>query len=59
MGADVSGGGIAAAALRAAYLAACDGGVLRMGHLSQALKWELAKTGRVAVHATGIKRQHA
>ncbi|GAB3170319.1 ATP-binding protein [Myceligenerans halotolerans] len=46
--ADLSGGGIAAAALQAAYLAADDGGELRMEHLTQAVRWELGKSGRVA-----------
>ncbi|MDT0184483.1 ATP-binding protein [Microbacterium sp. ARD31] len=46
--ADLSGGAIAAAALQAAYLAAADGGVVTMDHLERAVRWELAKTGRVA-----------
>jgi SpoVK/Ycf46/Vps4 family AAA+-type ATPase len=46
--ADLSGGAIAAAALQAAYLAAADGGAVTMDHLGQAVRWELAKTGRVA-----------
>ncbi|MDO8144911.1 ATP-binding protein [Isoptericola sp. 178] len=46
--ADLTGGAIAAAALQAAYLAAADGGVVTMDHLGQAVRWELAKTGRVA-----------
>ncbi|MGW5365689.1 ATP-binding protein [Actinopolymorpha pittospori] len=46
--ADLSGGAIAAAALQAAYLAAADGGVVTMEHLGRAVRWELAKTGRVA-----------
>ncbi|WP_418276929.1 ATP-binding protein [Isoptericola jiangsuensis] len=45
--ADLSGGAIRSAALQAAYLAAADGGVLTMEHLGQAVRWELAKTGRV------------
>jgi hypothetical protein len=49
--ADLSGGGIAAAALQAAYLAADDGGELTMDHLTRAVRWELAKTGRAAVSA--------
>lgn len=45
--ADLSGGAIAAAALQAAYLAAADGGMVTMEHLGRAVRWELAKTGRV------------
>jgi hypothetical protein len=45
--ADLAGGAIAAAALQAAYLAAADGGVVTMEHLLHAVRWELAKTGRV------------
>jgi hypothetical protein len=51
--ADLSGGAIAAAALQAAYLAAADGGVVTMEHLGRAVRWELAKTGRVAARAHG------
>lgn len=55
--ADLSGGGIAAAALQAAYLAAADGGVLTTEHLTQAVRWELGKSGRVAQRAaTGTRR---
>ena len=55
--ADLSGGAIAAAALQAAYLAADDGGTLTMSHLGQAVRWELAKNGRVANRgATGPRR---
>lgn len=50
--ADLSGGAIAAAALQAAYLAADDGGVVTMEHLGRAVRWELAKTGRVAARLT-------
>ncbi|MBD5788248.1 ATP-binding protein [Cellulosimicrobium terreum] len=46
--ADLSGGGIAAAALVAAFLAADDGRVLTMEHLTQAVRWELGKSGRVS-----------
>lgn len=53
--ADLSGGAIAAASLQAAYLAAADGGVVTMEHLGRAVRWELAKTGRVAV-AHGLGR---
>ncbi|GAA2166613.1 ATPase family protein associated with various cellular activities (AAA) [Humibacillus xanthopallidus] len=49
--ADLSGGGIASAALQAAYLAADDGGELTMEQLTRAVRWELAKTGRAAVSA--------
>ena len=49
--ADLSGGGIASAALQAAYLAADDGGELTMVQLTRAVRWELAKTGRAAVTA--------
>jgi SpoVK/Ycf46/Vps4 family AAA+-type ATPase len=45
--ADLAGGGIAAAALQAAYLAADAGAPLGMEHLGQAVRWELAKSGRV------------
>jgi hypothetical protein len=51
--ADLSGGAIAAAALQAAYLAAADGGVVTMEHLGRAVRWELAKTGRVAAAGRG------
>ncbi len=44
--ADLSGGGIASAALQAAYLAANDCGTITMDHLHQAVRWELAKSGR-------------
>ncbi|MEJ2862581.1 ATP-binding protein [Actinomycetospora flava] len=44
---DLPGGGIAAAALTAAYLAAEEGGPLRGEHVRQASRWELAKSGRV------------
>ena len=46
---DLPGGGIAAAALTAAYLAAADGGGLRAEHLRTATRWELGKTSRVHV----------
>lgn len=49
--ADLSGGGIASAALQAAYLAADDGRELTMEQLTRAVRWELAKTGRAAVSA--------
>ena len=49
--ADLSGGGIASAALQAAYLAADDGGELTMDQLTRAVRWELAKTGRAAATA--------
>jgi hypothetical protein len=49
--ADLSGGGIASAALQAAYLAADDGKELTMEQLTRAVRWELAKTGRAAVSA--------
>ena len=45
---DLPGGGIAAAALTAAYLAADDGGPLGEGHVARAVEWELAKSGRAA-----------
>jgi len=51
--ADLSGGAIAAAALQAAYLAAGDGGALTGSHLDRAVRWELAKTGRVAPSPRG------
>lgn len=55
--ADLSGGAIAAAALQAAYLAAADGGTVTAEHLAQAVRWELAKTGRVsAVRSPGRAR---
>ena len=43
---DLAGGGIASAALQAAYLAAGDDGPITMEHLRQAVRWELAKSGR-------------
>ncbi|GAA1579187.1 ATP-binding protein [Actinomadura kijaniata] len=44
---DLSGGAIASIALSSAYLAATDGGVVTPRHLSDALRWELAKSGRL------------
>ncbi len=44
---DVPGGGIAAIALTAAYLAAADGGGVDEEHVRTAARWELAKSGRV------------
>jgi hypothetical protein len=44
-GMDLSGGGVAAAALTAAYLAA-DEGVVTGEHVETAARWELAKSGR-------------
>lgn len=46
--ADLSGGDIAAAALTAAYLAAGDDRPVDMTHLADAVRWELAKSGRTA-----------
>ncbi len=46
--ADLSGGEIAGAALQAAYLAAADDAQVSMEHLAQAIRWELAKSGRTA-----------
>lgn len=43
---DLAGGGIAAAALTAAYLAADGGGAVAREHLRAATRWELAKNGR-------------
>jgi hypothetical protein len=43
---DVPGGGIAAIALTAAYLAASNGGVVDDHAVDTAARWELAKTGR-------------
>ena len=54
--ADLSGGGIASAALQAAYLAADDGGELTMDQLTRAVRWELAKTGRAAASAPRATR---
>lgn len=44
---DLPGGGIAAVALTAAYLAAEDGGGVGEEHVRTAARWELAKSGRV------------
>ncbi|MGW5241054.1 ATP-binding protein [Monashia sp. NPDC004114] len=55
--ADLSGGGIASAALQAAYLAADDGRELTMEQLTRAVRWELAKTGRAAVSAPRAARR--
>lgn len=46
--ADLAGGGIAAAALQASYLAAADGGTITFEHIQTATRWELAKSGRSA-----------
>lgn len=46
--ADLSGGEIAAAALQAAFLAAAGDERVGMEHLAQAVRWELAKSGRTA-----------
>ncbi len=43
---DLPGGGIAAAALTAAYLAAADGDIVGQRHVLEAARWELAKSGR-------------
>ncbi|MEZ0449717.1 ATP-binding protein [Cellulomonas sp. ICMP 17802] len=43
---DVPGGGIAAIALTAAYLAAAEDGVVDAAAVDTAARWELAKTGR-------------
>ncbi|MEW2051324.1 ATP-binding protein [Streptomyces sp. NPDC005476] len=43
---DLAGGGIAAVALSAAYLAAAAHGPVTREHLRTALQWELAKSGR-------------
>jgi hypothetical protein len=43
---DVPGGGIAAIALTAAYLAAQEGADVHDGHVLTAARWELAKSGR-------------
>lgn len=43
---DLAGGGIAAVALSAAYLAAAEGTPVTEEHVRTALRWELAKTGR-------------
>ncbi|GLZ48190.1 ATPase [Actinomycetospora sp. NBRC 106375] len=53
---DLPGGGIAAAALTAAYLAAEDGGPMRAEHLRRATRWELAKSGRVSPPLPGGRR---
>jgi SpoVK/Ycf46/Vps4 family AAA+-type ATPase len=45
---DLPGGGIAAAALVAAYLGADDnGGPVKLEHITAATAWELAKTNRI------------
>ncbi|MGE2722347.1 ATP-binding protein [Mycolicibacterium celeriflavum] len=46
---DLSGGGIAAAALVAAYLGAEEGDEVTGEHVASAAKWELAKNNRVQV----------
>ncbi|MGH3944934.1 MAG: ATP-binding protein, partial [Pseudonocardiaceae bacterium] len=47
---DLPGGGIAAAALVAAYLGAeDDGGPVTAEHIAAATRWELGKTSRVQV----------
>ncbi|MER5384418.1 ATP-binding protein [Streptomyces sp. NPDC002688] len=43
---DLAGGGIAAVALSAAYLAAAEQGPVTREHIRTALQWELAKSGR-------------
>jgi SpoVK/Ycf46/Vps4 family AAA+-type ATPase len=43
---DLPGGGIAAAALTAAYLAAADDEPVDDRHVAEAARWELAKSGR-------------
>ena len=46
---DVPGGGIAAIALAAAYLAAAEGEAVNEQHVRTAARWELAKSGRSPV----------
>ena len=57
--ADLSGGGITSAALQAAYLGAADGGRVGMDHLTRALRWEMAKTGRAATSPPKGRRPSA
>jgi SpoVK/Ycf46/Vps4 family AAA+-type ATPase len=45
-GIDLPGGGIAATALNAAYLAAAEGAAVSTRHITEAARWELAKSGR-------------
>lgn len=45
-GIDLPGGGIAATALTAAYLAAAEGAAVATRHITEAARWELAKSGR-------------
>ncbi|MFG3422615.1 ATP-binding protein [Micromonospora sp. NPDC048063] len=47
--ADLTGGGIAAVALSAAYLAAGEQSAITPAHVRLATRWELAKSGRSAV----------
>ena len=49
---DVPGGGIAAIALTAAYLAAADGRAVDDAALDTAARWELAKSGRTMSRRT-------
>jgi hypothetical protein len=54
--ADLAGGGIAAAALQASYLAASDGTPIRTHHIETATRWELAKSGRSTTFRREVRR---
>jgi hypothetical protein len=53
---DLPGGGIAAAALTAAYLGA-DAGSVSLDDVALATRWELAKSGRTATATSGARKR--
>nr|WP_238342076.1 ATP-binding protein [Actinopolymorpha rutila] len=56
---DLPGGGIAAAALTAAYLAAEESSPITTRHVTEAARWELAKSGRTLAALPERRAGHA